>query len=299
MYKNIKSLTVLMLAALLGLYGCEKEDYSFGAFKRPANLTLTTAVAGVDATNPNGNGTGNVLITTAADDEITFRIDYGDGTFAMVPSGVINYKYTNPGTNDYTITVNAIGTGGVTSTISKTIRVFVAFEIPTDMLTAFTGSGSKTWVTKSDAVGHFGVGPVDAFSPIWYAAGPNSREACAYDDEITFTKDALNRISMTINNKGTSFSTGAATAFYGFSGGDGCYAINTGGTKQLAFMGATSASTPAQSTRIQFTVPGNGIVNFGTGGTSYEILSFSDTEISIRNMGADGNSWYQILKPKP
>ena len=104
---------------------------------------------------------------------------------------------------------------------------------------------------------------------------------------------------MTINNKGTSFSIGAATAFYGFSGGDGCYAINTGGTKQLAFMGATSASTPAQSSRIQFTVPGNGIVNFGTGGTTYEILSFSATELSLRNIGADGNSWYQILKVKP
>ena len=299
MYKNFKSLSILLLAVLLGLWGCKKDDYSFGSIKTPANLTLTTAIAGMDASNPNGNGTGNVAITTTADNEITFKIDYGDGTSAMVPSGVINHKYTNPGTNVYTVTVNAIGTGGATSTISKIVRVFVAFEIPADMLAAFTNGTSKVWVTNNDAVGHFGVGPNDAFAPIWYAAGPNSREACAYDDEITFSKDALNRISMTINNKGTSFSIGAATASYGFAGGDGCYAVNTGGTKMLAFMGAASSSTPSQSTRIQFVVPGNGIINFGTGGTTYEILSFSATTISLRNLGIDGNSWYQILKVKP
>jgi len=75
--------------------------------------------------------------------------------------------------------------------------------------------------------------------------------------------------------------------------------MGTGGNKQLAFMDATSASTPANSTRIQFTVPGNGIINFGTGGTTYEILSVSATAIHLRNIGIDGNSWYQKLKVKP
>jgi hypothetical protein len=63
-------------------------------------------------------------------------------------------------------------------------------------------------------------------------------------------------------------------------------------------MEATTASTSANSTRIQFTVPGNGIINFGTGGTTYEILLISATGINLRNIGADGNSWYQKLKNK-
>jgi hypothetical protein len=66
----------------------------------------------------------------------------------------------------------------------------------------------------------------------------------------------------------------------------------------LAFMDATSGSTAAVSTRIQFTVPGNGIINFGTGGTTYEILSASGTSLHLRNIGTDGNSWYQKLKVK-
>jgi hypothetical protein len=75
--------------------------------------------------------------------------------------------------------------------------------------------------------------------------------------------------------------------------------MTTGGNKQLIFQNATSNSTPAQSTRIQFTVPGNGIINFGTGGTAYEILEITPTTLHLRNIGIDGNSWYQKLKLKP
>jgi hypothetical protein len=294
-----KSFIIFLLLAITGFSSCKKTEYSIGDLISPSNLTLDPVVAGIDASNPYGNGSGNVTITATASNAITYKIDFGDGTTRMVPSGTINYKYNNPGTFDYTITVNAVGTGGATSTISKMIRVFVAFEIPVSIVTSMTNGSSRVWVTDHDAVGHFGVGPSDQFAPVWYAAAPNTREPCAYDDEITFSKDALDRIFMTINNQGESFSIGAATSFYGFSGGDGCYAINTGGTKQLTFMDATSASTSANSTRIQFTVPGNGIINFGTGGTAYEILSISDSTINLRNIGIDGNSWYQKLKVKP
>ena len=299
MLKHIKFSGILILSLLLIMAGCKKDEYAFGDIKTPTNLALTTAIQGVDVSNPNGNGTGRVAIAATAENAITYRIDYGDGTVEMVPSGSITHRYTNPGTSTYTITVNAVGTAGVVSTLSKTITVFVAFEIPPAIIAAFTNGSSRVWVTDRGTMGHFGVGPADAFFPIWYEAGPDSREACAYDDEITFSKDALNRISMSVDNKGTSFSIGAASGFYGFSGGDACYAINPGGTKLLAFMDATSASTPAQSSRIQFVVPGNGIINFGTGGTTYEIISYSATQIFLRNIGADGNSWYQKLKPKP
>jgi len=299
MMTTIKKLSLLCLAAVLVVSGCKKQEYAFGDIKTPKDLTLTAVVAGVDASNPNGNGTGTVTITATATDALTYNIDYGDGTTKVVPSGTIVKKYTTPGTNSFTITVNAIGTGGAISTISKRITVFVAFEIPAAVLNPLTGTGSKIWVTDNNAPGHFGVGPNNEFSPIWYAAGPNTREPCAYDDEITFSRNALNRVSMTIDNKGNSFSIGAATGFYGFGGGDGCYGINTGGTRALAFMDATSGSTAAVSTQIQFMVPGNGIINFGTGGTTYEILSITNTSLHLRNIGADGNSWYQKLKPKP
>ncbi len=298
MKNNLKYIVAVLLITIIGFLSCKKTEYSFGNIKTPSSLTLTSAVAGVDATNPNGNGTGTVTITTLATDALTYNIDFGDGKTQVVPSGVITYKYTTPGVNDYLVTVKAVGTGGSVSVISKKVTVYVAFTIPQAILDALTGSGSRTWITDKDAPGHFGVGPADGFSPDWYAATPNSREACAYDDEITFSKDANNNISMAINNKGQSFSIGAASSFYGFSGADACFNIVTTGIKKLAFMDATSASTSAVSTRIQFNVPGNGIINFGTGGTNYEILSATATNIHLRNIGADGNAWYQKLKAK-
>lgn len=296
---TLKNVVTAIAGIALLFAACKKPSYTFGELAAPTQLSLTATVVGVDANNPNGNGTGNVAIAVNSTGALTYNIDFGDGIKRVVPTGSLTYKYANPGVNDYTITVNAVGTGGSLSTISKRIRVFVAFQIPADILSALTGTGSRVWVTDRGAPGHFGVGPADAFSPIWYAAGPDTREPCAYDDEITFSRNAINQVFMNVDNKGTSFSIGASSTFYGFSGGDNCYAINPGGNKQLIFQDATSTSTTAQSTRIQFTVPGNGIVNFGTGGTVYEILAVTPTTLHLRNIGSDGNSWYQKLKVKP
>ena len=103
---------------------------------------------------------------------------------------------------------------------------------------------------------------------------------------------------MNVDNKGQSFVIGAAATYYGLANAEACRDLSTGGNKKLAFMDATSGSSSSVSTRIQFMVPGNGIVNFGTGGNTYEILSISATKIHIRNIGVDGNAWYQKLKVK-
>lgn len=303
MIKKFIKTAVLIVASAISFSSCKKDDYTFGALKIPADLAVTAVIEGKDATNPNGNGTGKVLITVTSSFALNYKIDFGDGSTQMVPSGVITYKYGTPGTNDYVITINAIGTGGATSTISTTVRVFVDFVIPAPILQNLTDGGSKIWVTDNDAFGHFGVDDPNRFSADpgvwWYAAGANTREACAYDDEITFSKDPNDKVSINVNNKGQSFSIGAATGFYGVSGGDGCYNINTGGTKLLTFSSSSSGYTTSNSTKIQFRVPGNGIVNFGTGGTTYEILSITATQMKLRTIGIDGNQWFGILKKKP
>ncbi len=297
MKKYIKSFTLIAFATAIAFMGCKKTEYSFGEIKTPTDLALTTTVIGVSGSNPNGDGTGKVAIVTTSTNALSYNINYGDGTTEVVPTGNITHKYSSPGTSEYTITVSAVGTGGSLSTISKKVKVFVDFEIPAAMLGYLTNGSSQVWVTDHDAPGHVGVGPATDFSPIWYAAAPNARDACLYDDEITFSKDANNKVTMTVDNKGQTFIIAAATSYYSLTGGDNCYNISTT-AKPLAFMDATSASTAANSTRIQFVVPGNGIVNFATGGNTYEILSITSTTMHLRNIGIDGNSWYQKLKVK-
>lgn len=299
MKKHIKSISILSIIAVVFFCSCKKQEFSFGSIKTPTGLSLTAVLEGADTTNITGNGSGNVSFAIAATNALTYKIDYGDGkTPEMIPSGMAVHQYASVGTSKYTITVNAIGTGGTMSTISKQISILYNFVIPSATVTALTNDASRVWMTDHDAPGHFGVGPNATFAPDYYSASPNSRDACAYDDEITFTKVAANSISINVNNKGQTFIIGAATSFYGLTGGDGCYGLNTGGTKALGFANASSGSSPSNSTGIQFTVPGNGIVNFGTGANVYEILSISATNISLRNIGADGNAWYQKLKAK-
>lgn len=154
---------LLAFAGAIALASCQKTEYAFGDLASPSDLTLTAAVTGVDAANPGGNGSGAVAVTTTASKVITYKIDFGDGKVLMVPSGTINYKYTTPGVNDYTITVSAVGAAGSVSNISKKVKVFVAFEIPSDILQNLTGGSSKRWTCDKDADGHFGVGPNDGF----------------------------------------------------------------------------------------------------------------------------------------
>jgi hypothetical protein len=296
LYKIIGSFSLLVV---LSITGCKKEEYSFGAMKTPTALTLTTTVVGVDNANPTGNGTGSVTINASATDVLTYNVDFGDGNTLLVPTGKITYKYTTPGVNKYTVTVNAIGTGGIVSTISKAVTVYVAFEIPTSIVANLTNGSSQVWVIDKDAPGHFGVGPSDGFGPVWYAAGPGSRASDGfYDDEITFSKDANNNIFMNVDNKGNTFVLGAALSYYGVSGSEGQFPLTTLGVKRLSFMNATSASTADISTRIQFMVPGNGLVAIGTGSNTYEILQITSTTMTLRTIGADGNSWYQMFKVK-
>lgn len=295
---NIKAIALILTIAVVYI-SCTKTKYSFGDIKTPAELALTTTIAGVSTTAPNGAGTGNVAITLAATNAISYKMDFGDGNTQIVPTGTINYKYNNPGTFDYTITATAIGTGGTTSTVSKKITVFVAYVIPADIVQNLTNGSSKVWITDNTTPGHVGVGPTTSFTPDYYAAAPNERSPCLYDDLITFSKDASGNVLLSVDNKGQSFMTAASTAYYGQTGGDNCYTIDLSAVRKLAFMDATSASTPANSTRVQFIVPGNGLINFGTGGNTYEILSLTSTTITLRNIGLDGLAWYQKLKVKP
>ena len=129
MITKIRSISIILLGILVAFSSCKKEKYTFGDIITPTNLALTTVIAGVDASNPDGNGTGSVSISATADNAISYNIDFGDGVTKVVSSGSIDYKYTNPGTNEYTITVNAVGTGGSVSTISKRIKVIFGFLI--------------------------------------------------------------------------------------------------------------------------------------------------------------------------
>jgi len=296
MKKNISYFLTVVFAVSIILVGCKKAQYSFGPIITPSNLVITATLQGANTANPTGDGSGNISVSVSAANALSYKIYWGTGDSVLTTSGLATYKYTKLDTNTFTVTVNAIGTGGATTTLSKQIKILYKYQIPTAIISMLTNGTSKNWMVAKDLAGHFGVGPTSSFTPDWYQAQANEKPACAYAGTITFTQAGANTITMNDNNLGSSFIIGAATAFYGQSGGDGCYIVNTGGTKTLGFSAATSGSNASNSTGIQFNVPGTGLVNFGTGGVTYEIISLTSTMMVLRNIGIDGNAWYQTLK---
>lgn len=292
----VKSFSLFAITCLTLLSACKKEEYSFGELKNPSGLALTTALQGVAAATPNGDGSGNVSITLAASNVINFKVDYGDGQTQLVSPGTLVHQYANPGTFEYTITLTANGTGGAVSTLSKKITVLRLFNIPTAIMTGLTGGTSKIWIANKAASGHIGVGPATSFYPEWYAAAADARTPAEYNDELTFTKSGANSISFVLDNKGDTFIIPDYAGYYSLAGG--INTLNTTGTKALAFTDATSNSTTANSTRIKFTVPGHGFLSWGVGSSTYEILEITSTTLFVRSIGADGNAWYQKFKVK-
>ncbi len=300
-------IVLILLFATIGMLSitCKKAEYTFGNITAPTNVTMSVTVQGFDNVNrKGGDSTGIVTLSVSGTNALAYRANFGDSTDSAIQTFTgTTYKYTyrKNGAFNYNITVNAIGTGGALTTVSTNIYIFVSYKLDSTIRKKLTGDNSKVWVIDNNASGNVGVGPILTFSPDYYAANPNERSACLYDDEITFTNDPVaHAIYMTLDNKGESFIINAATSFYGkgTNAGDNCYAIDPGGKKMLQFMEATSASTTDISTRKQFRVPGNGLVAFGTGATNYEILSLTETSMVLRSIGSDGLAWYQKLKVK-
>ena len=139
-------------------------------------------------------------------------------------------------------------------------------------------------------------GANETFWPSWYGATPNGRTAAEYDDELTFTKTGPNSISLVLDNKGQTFIIPDYAGYYNLAGAMNTF--NTAGAKALLFTDATSNTTSDISTRIQFTVPGHGLLSWGVGTSTYEIMEITDTTLSVRSIGVDGNAWYQKFKVK-
>jgi hypothetical protein len=298
MKKSIKYISLAAMLILIATVGCEKK-YSFGSIVTPTGLAITTAIQGAGSASPNGDGSGNVTITATAGGAIAYKIYFGSGDSAVSSTGTFVHQYTLLDTNQYTIVVNAIGKGGVMSTAIKQIKVYYLFPIPAAIDSALTNGSSKVWMVANDTAGNFGVGPATTFTPDYYSAAANQEPGCSYAGKITFTHAGPNNISINVDNMGSTFMISAAAPFYGQSGPDNCYPLSTVGAKTVTFgVDQFLGSNPSNSTGLQITIPGNGIINYGTGANVYEILYLSPTVISLRNIGIDGNAWYQILRAK-
>ncbi len=306
--KNIIYNVILVFSLLFFFNSCDKSNYTLGDLTPPANVVVTAEVVGKDADHPNGDGSGNVMISVTSDYALSYKIQYDSSSdLAYVPSGTVTHKYTDPGLHTYTITAYAYGKGA--SSTSATTQVTVQSDFAPDpaIVTALTNDDSKTWVVNKDIPGHFGVGPWDAtsFTPAWWAAGINEKVACCncfYTATFTFSKAADGSYSLAVATPDGAFTkTGALTTLPGIpaTGDEACYNY-AGGTSSFKFAPASSGVDASASTQVSVLLSGvNTYIGYGATLKEYEILSIDDNNLYLRVQGTEtGNAWYIKLTPK-
>lgn len=111
----LKSLLVLTIL----LVSCHKSPSknNVPAGVAPTNLVINATVS--------TDSSGSVAFAATANNATSYVFEFGNGDSKIVPSGIINYQYTTVGTNTYTVTATAKGTGGLSTKQSIQVNVIV------------------------------------------------------------------------------------------------------------------------------------------------------------------------------
>lgn len=311
MKNNIKIKHIISAIALVFLlFSCQEEDQKFGEITTPANLSVSFEIVGQDATNPDGDGSGFVNFTMTADNAITYRFDFGDGTGnQLAPGGVLTHRFTQNGLNTYVVTAIASGTGGVTSSTTLELDVFSAFN-PIAIKEALTGglSSAKSWYWNAAVPAHLGVGPIDSVDPSFYAAAPYEKEdvGCLYEDEIIFSMDEDENVTVELLNLGnTYFHRLEVEDELGLPnpGEDQCFVYDTAGVNTVSFFPSSSGIDETLSTQTSFSIANDGFLSYFLGNSEYEILSITDSEITVRIIQTEPSgfilAWYLKFTTTP
>jgi len=304
---NIVSILTLFL-----MVGCQDDGFSFGSIDTPTNLKVGFVIVGKTTAAPFGDGSGKVKFTTTADNAISYKYIFPDGTSENAPSGVYEKRFTKSGINKYMVVVLASGKAGVTTNTTIEVEVLSTFEDP-EAVAFLTGGSSKKWYWAQTEVGHLGVGPNTAYSnpdfgkqnyyPAFYGAAPNEKSGtCMYNSVMTFSL-VSNQLKFNLDNQGqTFFNAGHFSVVGGSGSSDACYPYNTTGLKSVSLSPSESFITtnPDKATQTRGTMMNfsdGGFMGYYVGATSYEILSITENRMVVRCIDANNSflAWYHTF----
>jgi beta-glucanase (GH16 family) len=299
-----------LLIIVLFTFSCQEDDNEFGDIFAPSNLQIQAVIQGKDASNPFGDGSGIVKFTATANNAISYKYSFNDGTSENSPNGILQKRFTLTGTNVYTVTVLASGKGGVIS--NKTIDVEVKSNFTdNEAVTFLTGGTQKNWYWSASEAGHLGVGPNNSdatqnYYGAYYQAAPwekagAAESSCLYENVLKFSLDG-NQLKYQLNNGGKTFFNASFNSVVGAtSTTDGCYNYNTSGVKIVSLSPSQSlaaANNVAGQTRgTVMNFSDNGFMGYYIGQSSYEIMSLTANRMVVRAVmgGNTALAWYHTF----
>lgn len=292
--------------SFIAISSCQEDDKTFGDLTAPSNLQVTAVIQGQDATNVNGDGSGIVTFTSKADNAISYKYIFSDGTSFVAPSGVYEKRFTIPGTIEYTITIIASGRGGTIT--NTTLNLLVRSDFSDEEAVGFlTGGDQKSWYWSASEPGHLGVGPNNDnieqnFYGHYYQAGAwekagSGESSCLYENVLKFKKDG-NALKYTLNNGGkTFFNTAFQSVVGGTVGYDYCYDYDTTGEKTVTLAPSESIVEDSKKRGTVMNFSDNGFMGYYIGQSSYEIMSITENRMVVRAImgGNPALAWYHTF----
>ncbi|MEN9698936.1 MAG: hypothetical protein RLZZ301_134 [Bacteroidota bacterium] len=284
----MKKLLFLFTISFLSLAACQKYAPSLGEAPSAADAEFTMAPS---AGNP------NIIELTAANPNLQYQWDFGNGTKGQ--GAQVNASYPYAGT--YTIKLTVFAKGGSRSSSQEVTILEDNLGLLNNpiygMLTGgISGPGFKVWAIDSAISGHFGVGPDPESAlgptPEWWAAGPNEKPGCGlYDDRYVFHLNGF-KFDM-INHNDIYIHNSLAAAFPG--------SFQNLGDFTAPFSDQLNESwLLTEGTENTITISNNAFIGFYTGVHTYRILSITDSTLSLQyKHHAGGLSWYLKLKAQP
>ncbi|MES2862812.1 MAG: family 16 glycosylhydrolase [Bacteroidota bacterium] len=301
---------ILVTLTFLLVSSCQEDDNSFGDLSAPTNLVVQTDIQGDDVSNPNGDGSGIVDFVATATNAISYKYVFSDGTSANAPSGQYQKRFTQPGVNEYTVTVTASGKGGVSTT--TTFNIEVRSDFTDDEAVQFlTGGSQKNWYWSASEPGHLGVGPNNSdatqnYYGFYYQAAPwekagSPESSCLYENVLNFSLNG-GQLNYQLNNGGSTFFNSAFNSVVGAtSSSDGCYTYDTSGVKTVTLSPSESVvvanNIPNQTRGTMLNFSDNGFMGYYIGQSSYEIISITANRMVVRAVmgGNPALAWYHTF----
>ena len=306
-------LNTISIVTLLFMVSCQEDTKSFGPLDPPENLQVAAEIYGVSPTNPNGDGSGLVKFTATADNAISYKYVFSDGTSQNSPSGIFEKRFTQTGLNTYTVTIIASSRGGISTNTTLEISVLSNFTDAEaiQFLSGGTATGKK-WYWAADEVGHLGVGPNNTdpeknYYGDYYQAGPFEKagspdSSCLYENEMTFSLES-GQLKFLLNNGGhTFFNTAYESVGGGTAGYDFCYGYDAGGVKTITLGPSESLvmANPDHLTQTRGTmlnISDGGFMGYYIGQSSYEIMSITANRMVVRAIQGNNPAlaWYHTF----
>jgi hypothetical protein len=289
----LKSIAAFIIA--LAMVSCEIDSFSeesqfeFGDITAPSNLTLSAEIVG----GGTGDGSGVVHFTASATGALNYKFVY-NGQETIASDGKMTYNFAIIGTHDYTVSVIAMGIAGTQTSLSQTITVLSLYDPPAELVSVLS---DKPLRILAEEGAHFGVGPLDATSGVWYAANPYDKETSGmYDDRYSFSA---------YNSGGTfSHNTGADGEVFGKAPalqrwwGDKGAAVNACCNEHEnypldSYDSAYTLSAPGGVETISIE---KGFLGFCVANGNYQILARTSTTLFLKTTYADeNNAWFVLL----